>query len=89
MKKEFQPMRIQRIDRLCAVMSKGHDVLVGNHRIARVVGLGDDDFGCYLYDDSQANKVVQHICRLAAQRRKVYADAVCWDDSFESGPLVA
>ena len=88
MKREV-PVRIQRIDRLSSVVGKGHDVLVGNRRIARVVGLGENDFKYYLYDESQNDRVVQHIRRLAEQRRRPHPDPLCWDDPFGSGPLVA
>jgi hypothetical protein len=70
---------IHRVNQLSSVICKGHDVLgKQNRRIARVAGLGEDDFSYYLYDESEKDHVIGHIRRLATSRAKVYADPICF-----------
>ena len=83
-------VRIQRVNQLRSLNCKGHDYLISNRRVARVGGLGADNFSYYLYDESQNDAVVRHILRLAKCRARDFNEFVAFSaDDSENQLLVA
>lgn len=67
-------IRIQRVGKLSSVICKGHDVYEQNRRVARVEGIGENDFFFYLFEESAKNQVLEHIRHLARCRAKTHYD---------------
>lgn len=83
-------IRILRVNQLKSVNGKGHDLFVQKHRVARVGGLGEDNFSYYLYDQSKEDFVVRHILRLAKCRARAANEFVAFSaDDSENQLLVA
>ena len=97
-------IRIERVGNLSSVICKGHDVYQQNRRIARVEGIGENDFFYYLFDESAKNHVLDHIRHLAKDRARTHYDPLMffydddnipnaaprnWDDESEIQSLAA
>ena len=79
----------QRVFNLSSITSKGHDVYdnLTHQRIARVGGIGEDEFTYYLYDESKEEKVLRHLTKLAKDRAKTHYDILCFPQEQASDYL--
>jgi len=69
---------IERVADLGSLHGKGHDYFVNRRRVARIGGMGADQFTYYLFDKLHNDAVVRHILRLAKCRARDFNEFVAF-----------